>query len=57
MFNRGEGVDCEMYMRELPTKKPAAATSLAPSAEDATLTQGDGGTLFEIQVIPESVEV
>ena len=57
MFNRGEGVDCEMYMRELPTKKPAAATSLAPSAEDATLVQTLLGTLFDIHVAPEFVEV
>jgi hypothetical protein len=33
------------------------ATSLLPSAEEATLVQGDGGTLLVIQVVPELVEV
>jgi len=39
-------------------KRPStAATSLPPSAEEATERQGLLGMLFEIQVAPEFVEV
>ena len=35
----------------------APATSLVPSADEATPSQFAAGTLFEFQVIPKSVEV
>lgn len=53
MFKDGLGVVCRVYM---PPGSPAA-TNACPSAEVATADHWMRGALFEIQVVPESVEV
>jgi len=58
MVNPGAGVVCDVQIAPLP-KLAVAATSLLPSAEEATDTHSchsePSGTPFEIQVVPELV--
>lgn len=65
MFNCGAGVACEIQMPP-PTVVPGlfvlgspavAATNLYPSAEEATQVQYCTGTLLDVHVAPEFVEV
>ena len=51
MFSVGVGSDCEIQIPPPLT----TATNLLPSAEEATANAS--GTLFELQVAPESLEV
>ena len=54
------GMELEVYIDSpVPpaNEELAAATSLFPSAEEATLSQRIFGMLFDIQVAPELVEV
>ena len=52
-FSRGDG---GVFETQIPPG-PAAATNLSPSAEHAKVVQMAGGTLFDIQVDPPSLEV
>jgi hypothetical protein len=60
MFNNGTGVDCEVQIAPL-VELAATAANLLPSAEEATdchcCHSEPPGTPFEIQVVPELVEV
>ena len=60
MFNCGAGVDCAIQIPP-PVKglfsPVAAAANLHPSAEEATQVQFCPGTLLEVHVAPEFVEV
>lgn len=58
IFNCGDGEENKVYIPEFVPKNPTDATSLAPSAEEATLVhQTLLGALFDIHVAPEFVVV
>ena len=56
-FRCGDGTDFKVQIPPMATKLLASATSLFPSADEATQTQFVIGTLFDNQVPPELVEV